>query len=111
MRARGAGWRPCSSCTVRLSAPGRHPLVVRLDGVAQGGEDAVHPLARERRDLEHGRRAQEGQPVAHPGQDVVALVGRHQVPLVEGHDGRAPRHADALGQALVLMRRARPWRR
>ena len=39
------------------------------------------------------------------GQDVVAVVGRHQVPLVQHDDGRAARDADALGQPLVLVRR------
>ena len=63
-------------------------------------------LAREGRHLEHRRCTEEGQAVPDPGQHVIALVGRDLVPLVEGDDGRAARHADALGQTLVLVRRA-----
>ena len=55
--------------------------------------------------LSTGRRAQEGQAVPDARQHVVPVLGGHQVPLVQGHDGRAPRDADALGQPLVLVGR------
>ena len=40
----------------------------------------------------------------HAGQHVVTVLHPDQVPLVEHHDGRASRDADAFGQALVLVR-------
>src|SRR5580693_1707743 len=82
-----------------------HPLVIRLDRVTQGREDTVHAPARKGGKFQDRGGTQEGQAITHAEQDIVTVIGRHQIPLVEDDDGRAARYTDAFGQSLVLMGR------
>ena len=63
----------------------------------------MHAATRRGRHPQHRGHAQEGQPVPHPGQHVLAVAGGDQVPLVQHDHRRAARGPDPLGQPLVLV--------
>ena len=81
---------------------GRDAGLVGPDGVAERGVQALDALAAERRDLQHGRLADEVQPVSHLVLGLGPLLGVGHVPLVEQHDDRAAGEVDPFGEALVL---------
>src|ERR1700733_9742119 len=83
-----------------VESPGGYSLVVRLDRVTQGREDPVDAPTRKGRKFQDRGGAQEGQAITHAEQDIVTVVRRHQIPLVEDDDGRAARDTDAFGQSL-----------
>ena len=100
----GAGCAAWAAEMTSLTRPGRHPPVVRLDGLGQRRQQSLHARAGEGADLEHRRCRRGSQPLAHLVVDVgLALPVLEQLPLVEEHDHRAAGHVDALGQALVLV--------
>ncbi len=87
----------------RLSSPVGILRVVGLLGRGHRRKDVVDTEAGEGADPEHRGVTQEGQPVADVDQDVLAVLGGDELPLVEDHHRRAAGRTDPLGQPLVLV--------
>ena len=83
-----------------VELPGRHPPVVGLDGLLDGREQLVDPLAGQGADLEHRGVAEERQPVGHLLGDLGPRLGVEQVHLFS---------TMTTGLPAASMRSARRW--